>query len=79
MSEPMPPQSTLQHYAEEVISWSSSAVQAVVPDCPALRGVATYLLRTQATVLKGALLLVEAVLTKLEPPEAPHSEKIIIE
>jgi hypothetical protein len=79
MSEPMPPESTLQHYAEEAIAWSASAVQAVVPDCPALRGVATYLLRTQATVLKGALFLVEAVLTKLEPPEAPHSEKIIIE
>jgi len=79
MSETTPPQSSWQHYAAEVVTWSTSVVQAVVPECPVLREVATYLLRTQATVLKGSLWFVEAVLAQLESPEAPRSEKITIE
>ena len=79
MSETIPQQSSWQHYAAEVVTWSTSVVQAVVPECPVLREVATYLLRTQAAVLKGSLWLVEAVLAQLEPPEAPRSEKITIE
>jgi hypothetical protein len=79
MSETMPSQGTWQHYAAEIVTWSASVVQAVVPECPVLREVATGLLRTQAAVLKGSLWLVEAVLAQLEPPEAPRSEKITIE
>lgn len=80
MSETMPPQSSWQHYAAEVVTWSTSVVQAVVPECPVLREAAACLLRTQATVLKGSLWLVEAVLAQLEPPKAPpRSEKITIE
>ena len=80
MSETMPPQSSWQHYAAEVVTWSTSVVQAVIPECPVLREAAACLLRTQATVLKGSLWLVEAVLAQLEPPKAPpRSEKIIIE
>ena len=79
MSETMPSQGTWQHYAAEVVTWSASVVQAVVPECPVLREVDTGLLRTQAAVLKGSLWLVEAVLAQLEPPEAPRSEKITIE
>jgi len=76
----MPPQSSWQHYAAEVVTWSTSVVQAVIPECPVLREAAACLLRTQATVLKGSLWLVEAVLAQLEPPKAPpRSEKIIIE
>jgi hypothetical protein len=75
----MPPQSSWQHYAAEVVTWSTSVVQAVVPECPVLRNVATSVLRAQAAVLKGSLWLVEVVLAKLEPPEAPRSEKITIE
>jgi len=79
VSETIPQQSSWQHYAAEVVTWSTSVVQAVVPECPVLREVATYLLRTQAAVLKGSLWLVEAVLAQLESPEAPRSEKITIE
>jgi hypothetical protein len=79
VSETIPPQSSWQHYAAEVVTWSTSVVQAVVPECPVLRNVATCILRAQAAVLKGSLWLVEVVLAKLEPPEAPRSEKITIE
>jgi len=79
VSEAIPPQSSWQHYAAEVVTWSTSVVQAVAPECPVLREVATYLLRTQAAVLKGSLWFVEAVLAQLESPEPPRSEKITIE
>ena len=79
MSETVPPPSAWQPYADEVGAWSASMVQAVVPECPVLREVASCLLRTQVAVLRGALMVVEAVLAKLQPPEVPRSEKILIE
>ena len=79
MSETVPPPSTWQQYAADVMAWSTSMVQAVLPECPVLRGVATCMLRTQAMVLRGALMVVEALLAQLQPPTVPRSEKIIIE
>jgi hypothetical protein len=79
MSETVPPPSSWQQYAADVMAWYSSMVQAVLPECPVLRGVATCVLHTQALVLRGALMVVEALLVQLQPPTAPRSEKIIIE
>jgi hypothetical protein len=79
MSETVPPPSPWQQYAADAMAWSTSMVQAVLPECPVLRGVATGVLRTHAIVLRGALMVVEALLVKLQPPEVPRSEKIIIE
>jgi hypothetical protein len=54
-------------------------VHAVLPECPVLRGAATCVLRTQAIVLRGALMVVEALLAQLQPPPVARREKIMIE
>ena len=72
------PKSIWQQYLED--TWEgSSSLATVLPDCPVLRSLTVSVLRVQSEVLKGSLLFTEFLLSKLEPPAPPRSEKITIE
>ena len=72
------PDSAWQRYVEDVWAWYAS-LAAWLPACPMLRGLTASVLHVQSDVLKGALRFTEYLLTQLEPPEPPRSERIPIE